>query len=284
MRPIQMNNNLIDQILDEFRIQLKDHKAVTNRVSYSKTLTELYPKAETEEKVKVIFTLEAYQKMMQLTYTCSDEVGWHGTVTRLGAKEFLIDDILVFPQIVTGASVDPDEEEFGLWMTQLMMKEDDEDIEIINRLRFHGHSHVRMHTSPSAKDDQYQLDMLTKIRDYYIFLITNKDSKHNIMIYDVEENVYYDKDDIVIKIQLQDGSSLSTWVSDKLSLVRREPTVRASQTVVTPATETVIVKAPAKEAQVRYDTRLRLYVTEYPDGSIKHSVKEPKPKSKGGKK
>ena len=58
---------------------------------------------------------------------------------------YLISDILVYPQEVTGSTVTTDQNEYEMW---LMKQEDD----VFNNIRMQGHSHVNMSTSPSSVD------------------------------------------------------------------------------------------------------------------------------------
>ena len=235
MRPLNLTEDLISQMVDDFRRQLTEQHFITDQIKYSKDLKEYTKKTENTDKVKVYFTPASYLQMMNLVNHCPEEIGWHGTVTRLNEKAFLIDKILVFPQIVSAATVTPDETAFANWMMQFF--EDDED-DTIQRMRFHGHSHVNMGTTASGTDDRYQGDMLPNIKDFYIFLITNKRAEHNIMIYDIENNVYYNKADIALDIMQSDDTSLADWTKKQMEQV---------QTHKTP--ETQVVKKPETTEQ-----------------------------------
>lgn len=231
MRPLKLTTNLVDELTEEFRKQLESHSAHTDRINYSKNLSDIFKKTTGStpfEKVCVNFTPDTYLQMMQLVNTCTDEIGWHGTVQRVSEKKFIIDKILVFPQIVSGTEVTPDETEFNKWMLQFF--EDDED-DTIQRMRFHGHSHVNMGTTPSGTDDRYQGEMLGNIKDYYIFLITNKRAEHNIMIYDVKNNLYLEKSDITLGIELTDGTSLASWTTEQMKQVTHRSAVTTAASI-----------------------------------------------------
>lgn len=133
----------------------------------------------------ISFTPVAYTKMMMLVEVNNKEVGWHGTVERQD-NNFVITDILVYPQVVTSTTVEPPQEEYNQWQANLP---DD----IHNELRFHGHSHVNMGTSASSVDTKFQQDIVKMINntDFYIFMIINKKGEFNIYLYDGVLNLIY---------------------------------------------------------------------------------------------
>lgn len=82
------------------------------------------------ETPTISFTPLAFAKMMMLVEVNDKEVGWHGTVERRN-NNFVITDIFVYPQVVTPTTVEPSQEEYNEWQTELP---DD----IHNSLRFMG--------------------------------------------------------------------------------------------------------------------------------------------------
>lgn len=155
---------------------------------------------------------EAYIKMLELINQSSVECSWHGLV-RKGGNEYFIYDILVFPQINSGASTTTDEKEFAEWQTKLIMDPDFP----IEDLRMHGHSHVMMNVFSSGVDDQYQKDLITKVNDddYYVFLIMNKKMEMCAFIYDFEQQVLFETSDITIKINYG-NTDIRQWAKDEL--------------------------------------------------------------------
>ena len=311
MRPLKLTPKLIGELTDEFREQLQEYNTHTDRINYSKNLSDIFKKTSDEktEKIQVNFTADAYLKMMQLVSTCPDEIGWHGTVQRVSDTKFIVDEILVFPQIVSGTEVTPDETAFNKWMLQFF--EDDEDT-TIQRMRFHGHSHVNMGTTPSGTDDRYQADMLGNIKDYYIFLITNKKADHNVMVYDVQHNRYLDKTDIILGIELSNDINLADWTNEQMKLVTKRSTIfketKRETTIVTKPNLTVEeyfdeqqaleqlemeaeLNKSRKDAQkdqtkVHYNTTLKLWVVENHKGGKQFFTYDPrkgKVKKTGGK-
>ena len=76
--------------------------------------------------------------MLTLVSGFSTEVGWNGFARRIGdGSEFLVEDILVYPQVVSAADSDTDPEAYRDWLHGF---EPDK----LRLIRFHGHSHVNM--------------------------------------------------------------------------------------------------------------------------------------------
>lgn len=183
---IFMNTDVVDVHVDIKEI-LEQHIA-------DKQLTE----------PKIYITTEAYLKMRKLVDDTTTEIGWYGTVTKMPALDevYIIEDILVYPQIVTGATCVQDDDkvfEFEMELTP----------EQTNHKRFHGHSHVNMSTGPSGVDENFYQDLLTQVQDYFIIAITNKRNDYTIRFYDVVNNILYT--DLSLHILLADGTTLDDW-------------------------------------------------------------------------
>ena len=218
-RPITLTENLIVTIQDEFLEQLKNAKMFDGKFTFSKNL-----KWKKEEKAKLIYTPVAFIKMVLLINAFSDEVAWHGIVHRSTDSEntFIISDILVYPQEVTGATVNTDQTKYQNW---LMGLDDDR----FNNLRMQGHSHVNMGVSPSSVDETHQEAILAQLDDtmFYIFMIWNKSFKHNIKIYDMKNNSLYLDDDIEVTVA-EAGFDFDGFMSEAQGLVCKKNTAFAS--------------------------------------------------------
>ena len=75
----------------------------------------------------------------------SGEKWQHGTVLRTensksDSNEFIVEDIFVYPQEVTGSTVTTDQEAYSKWLYEL-------DDDIFNNLRMQSHSHCNMGVS-----------------------------------------------------------------------------------------------------------------------------------------
>lgn len=154
----------------------------------------------------VQFTADAYVKMTSLVMSQDTEIGWHGTVTRNG-NVFAIDNILVYPQTVSCALTDTDPKKYANWLYS-------HDADTFSRIRFHGHSHVNMQVTESGKDIKHWSSLVNQLEDdmFYIFLIMNKLHDYTIYVYDMENKIIYDKDDIEVEIILSDGSLADEYI------------------------------------------------------------------------
>lgn len=155
----------------------------------------------------IYITPNAYLKMRKLVDATSSEIGWYGTVSEYPGLErvYLIDDIIVYPQTVTGATCEQDESkmfEFEMSLTT----------EQVNKKRFQGHSHVNMGVTPSGVDEAFYQDLLTQVTDYFIIAITNKRNEYTVRFYDIENNILYSN--IPILLLLEDGSDLNLWYTE----------------------------------------------------------------------
>lgn len=179
-------------------------------------------------KATLSFTMKAYTKMLALVDGCEKEIAWHGIVRKKkkGAKAtYIVDDILMFPQIVTAATVKGKEPEYAMWCAQLPAEQ-------LNKMRLHGHSHVRMGVSPSGVDTNYQDDMVETVEDFYIFLIANKQHAFWTRIVDVTDNIVYDERDV--EIVVDEIASNSEWVEKSI----KEYLTESVATVVRPTATT----------------------------------------------
>lgn len=146
-----------------------------------------------DSKPVIIFSDLAYSKCQKLIQTCTGEVGWQGTVSRKD-NVFVIEDIFVYPQTVTAATVTTDELEYAQWLMQLPTK-------TVNKLRFQAHSHVNMPVTPSATDTTLYKKFIKTLNedDFYIFMIMNKRKDINVWLYDLKTNLRYNTDEIIVK-------------------------------------------------------------------------------------
>lgn len=209
-KPIKLTADLIRQAVIEFSEAVSAMKMADGKVSYNKNFT--YKDAE---KAKILFTPTAYAKMISLLMAFDSEVAWHGVGRRLeDVGSFLISDILVYPQTVSGTTVEMDTEEYATWIM-----DNDEDDRFYNII-MQGHSHVRMGTSPSAVDKTHQEEILEQLSDdkFYIFMIWNKRLEHYTKIFDLKNNILYEDSDVVYGIS-DDDCDLDEFIKDAKKMV-----------------------------------------------------------------
>ena len=198
-RPIKMSEEIIQQMVSEFEQAVRDLKTVDGKVSYTRAVTY----KSTGAKVVIDFSPIAFLKMTALIREFSSEVAWHGTVERISPTRFLVKDILVYPQKVTGATVNTDQEAYAKWMQEL-------DDETFNSLRFQGHSHVNMGVSPSSTDIENQGRIVSQFGSadhFYIFMIWNKSMDFSARVFDMAANSIYDTDEVEVEVAGQSASS-----------------------------------------------------------------------------
>ena len=188
----------------------------------TETLSLKIPKMEAikcETKPKIIISTTAGLKMSELVRNCDGEVGWHGFVERPDEGTFIIKDIVVYPQTVTATTVDTDETEYAIWLSQISTPD-------LKTMRFQAHSHVNMSCTPSGRDTDLFNKYLTSLKqdDYYIFFICNKRGEINAFLYDLKTNTKYVKEDLEI-IRETDMSEWFASIKDNIKSYSRQTTV-----------------------------------------------------------
>ena len=228
-RPIKLTSEVITELAREFVSKMSSAKLADGKISFSKSFTS------TERKTTLWFTPMAWMKMQMLVQHFDKEVAWHGTASKLEDGTYLISDILLYPQEVTGATVNTDQTEYQNW---LMSQPD----EVFNNIRMQGHSHVKMSTSPSAVDLTHQEKILDQLDDnmFYIFLIWNKRNEKTIKIYDLADNILYETADVTVKI-VSENDNVCNFLQDMTTMVKDRKivssTYKANTTTATSTTE-----------------------------------------------
>lgn len=192
-RPIKLTQEFIDECRQDFEKALSLTKLSDGKLSFTKVFSC------GDKKATIYFSAEAWAKMTMLIKEFDKEVAWHGVAHRTEDEthdEYVIDDIVVYPQEVTGATVEMDTEKYALWL-----QENIED-ERFNHIHMQGHSHVNMGTTPSSVDLNHQEEILGMLGDddFYIFMIWNKSFSSTNKIYDLKKNVMFEDKDITVKI------------------------------------------------------------------------------------
>jgi len=207
-RPIILTEELKQKALDDFATLLDNMKMSDGKLSYSKS----YEYKDCSAVVSL--TQEAYKKIVALVTEFTDEVAWHGIVSRLGDAEFLIEDIIVYPQEVTGSTVNTDQGAYTQWLYDL------ED-EVFNKVRMQGHSHCNMGVLPSGVDDNHRSKILAQLEPdmFYIFMIFNRSLSIHTLIYDMQRNVLYEDKDV--EVQLLGAEGLDEFLADAKEKVKK---------------------------------------------------------------
>lgn len=212
MKKLRATDQEKDLFLADIIRKMSDMKTSINDFSIDDLKKEYSQIPKDVVKPDVTITTEAYLKMLELVNQSDVECSWHGLVKRFGDK-YLIYDVIVFPQINSATSTTTDEKEFAEWQTKLIMDPNFP----IEELRLHGHSHVNMNVFSSGIDDRYQKDLITKVEDgdYYIFFIMNKKMEICIFLYDFEQQIMFDKNDINFRI-VACNTDVRAWAKEQL--------------------------------------------------------------------
>lgn len=215
---IKLTPECLDEVRRDFEKSLATARASDGKITFTKIL------AYVKRNATLYFTEKAWSKMQGLIRKYDTEVGWHGVAKRGDdpeKDEYIITDILVpYPQTVTGATVNTDQKEYDMWL----YSEDND--EVFNDIRFHGHSHVNMQTSPSGVDTTHWDGILAQLTDemFYIFAIWNKKGDKTVKIYDFAKNVLFDTNDIDIKI-IEEEDGIEAFLKKSEERVKTRPTV-----------------------------------------------------------
>lgn len=207
---IKITPELLAEARAEFEEALKAGKFADGKINFTKTIGTVARKAT------VFFSEIAWLKMWTLISEFDKEVAWHGVAMRgedFTKDEYFIKDILVYPQEVTGATVNTDQVKYQTWL----MNHDDE---VFNNIRMQGHSHVNMGVTPSTVDTTHQEQILDQLEGdmFYIFMIWNKRKDKTIKIYDLAKNVLFETADVTVEI-MNDGTGIESWLKQAKEMV-----------------------------------------------------------------
>lgn len=212
MKPIKITENLMNELRQQFEEFMKTAKLHDGNIEFKAKF------ASSDARTKLYLTPTAYIKMIELVRHFSSEVGWQGIAERTDDDAYLVKDILVYPQQVTGVKVDTDQAEYEKWLDEL-------DDYTFSHLRFHGHSHVNMGVNPSTTDMDNRRDKLLECNkdDFYIFAILNKNDDWTISIYDLKKNALFEDKDIDLIIT-GTADDTFTFAKDNASKVKQKTT------------------------------------------------------------
>ena len=210
-KPIMLTPELIEQMTQEFKEKLSKIRLSDGKIDYTRSFKY---KSDDHAGVKVLIEPLAYLKMMSLVDTFTTEVGWHGVVRRDADDTFIITDILVYPQVVTGATVNTDDESYAKWLMTI-------DNDTFNAMHMHGHSHVNFAPTPSGVDDTHREKLLAQIgqEDFYIFMIWNKSGQHTACVYDLKTNTLYEDEDVEVSLTTE-GFDMEAFLKNANEMVK----------------------------------------------------------------
>lgn len=174
---------------------------------------------------RIIYTPMAWVKQFLLIMSQSGEIGWHGLVEVVDRDKniYKITDIIVYPQMVSGATVTTDELVYSNWLGS-------QSDEIFNGLKAHFHSHVNMPTTPSGIDEADKDKIVEQLSpdkpdQFYIFMIWNKKLEFSADIYDVKNHIRWQQKDI--SIEIEGLGEINQWLADATAEVKERKEVKS---------------------------------------------------------
>lgn len=212
-KPIKLTDDLLKKIQEEFIANVKSMKMFDGKINYAKNFKW---EDDGNDKAVVTFSPVAFAKMTAVIQQFDSEVAWHGVAFRddQQANKFYISDILVYPQLVSGSTVNTDQDKYQEWLYT-------HDDEVFNNIRMQGHSHVNFSTTPSGVDATHQEKILSQLDDdmFYIFMIWNKKFERTIKIYDMLNNTLYENSDVIVRLG-ENGVDLDAFIKEAKELVK----------------------------------------------------------------
>ena len=159
------------------------------------------------KKPIVLFSSDAILKMKLYTKEVNDEVGWLGTVNKIG-NNYYVSDVFLFEQDVHGTTTEITPEGLTTFAEEILQEEDG--VEKWNNMKLWGHSHVNMGVFASSQDDK-QIKELKANTDFFIRVIMNK--KDEIKIDIVDDDVIVENADFA-EINNQDVTNLLKLIEE----------------------------------------------------------------------
>lgn len=133
-----------------------------------------------EAPPNILLAREAYEKIRHYVDIAGEEVGWLGLADE-DYEGYLISDVFLFRQNVSPAATELSEDGISEFVSELLSRPDGS--ALYGRIRFWGHSHVRMETTPSAQDDAQMNFFAESGHDFFIRGIFNKLGKASFSVY-----------------------------------------------------------------------------------------------------
>lgn len=216
MKPISLSQEakvvLMKEVVSKFAAALEDYEFNINetKFSYEKSFS-----VKAKDKIIIRFTPQAYLRCLEMVKSYSSEIGWYGLIRKLEDKVYQVYDIIVCNQRVSGGRVVTDDDDMIDFYETLT----DEQAEF---LHFQAHSHVNMGTGASSVDMDNQASTVKNMggKGFYLFQIWNKSLDINSFLYDLDNNVFYDKNDIEVVVEDDEFGTITEFISslkDKVS-------------------------------------------------------------------
>lgn len=140
------------------------------------------------QKPRVLVTPHALTQLFHLADIAHGEVGCLGICDREG-NDFIISEIFLFRQVIEGMSNTITTEGLAEFAQTLIADRGDAAFDIINRIRFWGHSHATLGTEPSPQDNRTMNDLADCGHDFFVRAIFNRNGRIQFTIYFFSLNI-----------------------------------------------------------------------------------------------
>ncbi|MFA6594312.1 MAG: hypothetical protein WCT16_03580 [Candidatus Buchananbacteria bacterium] len=150
----------------------------------------------------IMVTPEVQEEMYHITDQARAEAGWLGTVSELALRTYLIDRIFIFKQRVDGVTNTLTKE--GLSATGIEILKEPGGMETWNRIKFWGHNHGTLSTTPSIQDNEQLFTFRKSGHSYFIRGIINREGRMEFSI------IYYDQGILIEDVPWQVFNPIGT--------------------------------------------------------------------------
>lgn len=217
--PFKVTENMLEETraaltekVEKFLEELKNKNLINGTIKFEQPYE--YP-TESCIRPEIEFSPEAWMKMTALIATNKGELAWYGVVDRKDEAHFYVSDILVYPQVVTGATVDHDEGERSKWFAEMPR-------EIRSKCRLQAHSHVDFSPTPSGEDMNSRKDFLKYLsgNEYMIYMIINKKYEFTVAIYDLETNTIYKNNEVDIVVRAGETNLFDWYKKENIEKIK----------------------------------------------------------------
>jgi hypothetical protein len=130
----------------------------------------------------VYLTRDVFSRMWHFVDIANMEVGWLGSVQKTQYGNYLIDEVFLLEQEVSSAQTEMSAGGIAELAQELISTRAD-GMEVANRIRFWGHSHVRMATTASGQDDAQMREFRQDECPWFVRGILNKLGRMQFDIY-----------------------------------------------------------------------------------------------------
>jgi len=139
---------------------------------------------------KIVISQLALDKMQIYIQSVKTEIGWLGSLIKESETSYYLEDVFLLEQTVHGTNTTITTDGQSNFIMELIEKNQ---IDLVDKIKFWGHSHVHMDVSPSGQDDE-TLEMLKPDNnpDFFLRGIFNKAGKVKFTLYDYVNNMIVD--------------------------------------------------------------------------------------------